>query len=288
MIRRIILSTSLIAIAILSMLNQELVELRIVKYFISDWFTAQVSYRILIFSIIFCGLSIAIGASGKVIKTITVICSGFVLLDSLLFLGGMNQFGALFIHAPYQTLSLVTIGLLVGSLFLFVKYNKENRNIKPWVYALLIVPTIGISFIRIVYIEDWTVKAENEKSITLDQANEILQANGLPVSKENLLLPFFSSSCPYCRVTAVKLSLSKENGKLPNTVIIFPDNKEYAIQFLKETHLTGTPFINLKKEQFIELAGVRWPTVFHITPQGSSQYIGGSFNNFVLSEVENE
>lgn len=285
MINRILLFASLIILCVLSMLNGEMVELRIVKYFISDWVIAQLVYRIITLVILYSAFLILVGGASKLLKITTILSVGIILLDSLLNLAGYTDYYHIFLNYRYLAVSYSALAVAVISLFFFIK-TRPSKKVKKWVLGVLILPVIGLSFIRVIYIEDWVTVAENEKQITLEEANKLLTDNDIPAVQDSLLLPFFTTSCPYCRAAAVKMSLSKQNGKLPNTVVVFPGDEERAQLFLKMTNLTGVDYITLEQKQFIELAGLRWPSVFFISKKESTQWIGGSFNNFCLNAIE--
>ena len=286
MVSRITFFLALISLSIFSMLNGETVELRIVSLYFHDWGSVQILYRIFIFTAIYTSFLILFGATFKTTKFFSILICSFILIDSLSYISGIKTHGAVFLLSKYYYLSITCISVLMVSLFLVIRKKQKVKQLKIKHHLLISVACIGISLIRIVYADDWVNNSSNSKSLSLSQANNLLNSSGISAKNDSLLIPFFSTSCAYCRMTANKLSVSKNLNKLPNTVIVFPENKDYAIQFLKETGLTGIPFITIDNKKFIEFAGTTWPSIFFITKKGNTHFVGGQFNSFTLSKIE--
>ena len=152
-------------------------------------------------------------------------------------------------------------------------------------YLLLLVPTIGLSFIRVIYADDWQVVTDDEKSISHTEAVTFLKKNQINFEGDHLLLPFFSTSCPLCRLTAMKMSISYRRGLLPKTILVFPEDEEKAIEFMRQTNFSGVPYITVDQHIFQELGGNIIPSIFIVSKASSEHYIGEQFNNIVLSNL---
>lgn len=260
---------------------KEHAEIRIISLYIENWFYGQIIYRILIFSIIYLALLILLGAKNFVIKASLLIVSFFVISDTFIFFFTKNDYPALFIHPQHHVLSLVIIATLIITQIIYLK-NKASKKLNTWVYGVLIIPTIAISFIRVVYLDDWLSTASNTKTISIEQANNIIADSH---NYENILMPFFSTSCGFCKIAAIKIGVSNKNGTLPPTCVVLPSNKEKAKKFILETKLTDVKYVTIPTDTFTKYAGFEMPCVFYIDNTGSTQWIGEEFNNLILSNL---
>ena len=284
MLSRILIFVSLLSLSISSMKIGLTTEMRVADLYINDWFSGMIFYRIFIGSLIYLSFIILFGSNNYVVKTLLILFSGLILSDTLWYILDNSHYLSLFIYPFQKPICYCALGALILGGLLFLK-QKNHKKFRASMYYLMIVPAVALSLIKIVYIEDWTITASNTKKINLRKAITLLESNGVTIQNDELLMPFFSTSCGHCRSTAMKLSISHKNNTLPPLCIVFPGTEEKASQFLLETRLEGVNYIILPKERFIELAGTSLPSIFWITKNESTHYLGNRFNNIVLSEI---
>jgi len=263
------------------MLLKDFAEVRLVSLYIENWFYAQIIYRILIFSILYLAFVILLGAKNTIIKISLIIASLLIISDSFIYAFINDDYPALFIHPPNKVLSAFIIAVLIIAQVFFLKKGSPKK-LHPWIYGLLIIPVVGISFVKVIYIDDWQSSSTNSKTITLEQVNKLIPDSSY---HENILMPFFSTSCGFCRIAAIKIGISNKNNTLPPTCVVLPSNKEKAKKFILETKLTGVKYITIPTDTFVKYAGFEMPCVFYVDKEGTTQWIGEEFNNIVLSNL---
>lgn len=282
MIVRIILFLSLCSTAVLSMLIGTSVELRIANYYVSNWIAVGIIYRILIFTALYVGFCILAGAKNKGLKVGLLLFIGAVLIDILLSLAGHTEFHSLFIHPLYQVASYSSIAALFACSFVYLTTNKET-GIKKWLYFALVIPTIALSFIKIIYRDDWMNVASNANELTLAQTSKMLALD--ENLQHEILVPFLSTGCSSCRLSATKMGVSYKNNVLPPTHLVFYQKEDEVQSFLNETGLQGLKFTVLPKDTFFKYSGFRLPSIFYVEKQQSTQWIGEQFNNVILYKL---
>ncbi len=284
MLFRILICTALIILCISSMLIGATIEMRISELYISDWLSGMLFYRIFIGTTLYTAIVILFGANNKLIKISLITICSFIWIDTLYYITDNSHYLSLFIHPFQKALCYTIAGILTVCALIFIK-NIQPELPKNKIYLLAIIPTIALSFIKVVYIEDWTNQPTNAKHINYETATQLTKSIDIKGQPKELLMPFFSTSCGYCRIAATKLAISMKNNTLPETCIVFPGSKEKAELFLKETKLTGIKYITVPSDSFVELAGRSLPSIFWITQDTSAHYLGGQFNNIVLSSI---
>lgn len=287
---RITLFLSLTALAILSMLIGGTVETRLVYYYFLDWGMANYFYRIFILFALISAFLILFGSEKKWLKISVIFISLFILLDTLLYFSGFTEHRSLFYYSRYKVLFFIGLASLLVGMFFFVKQKGQSKSLKGWMIIASILASIGLSLIRVVYIEDWSMTPTNEKKIEINQIKDLA---GDAVSKEldgnKILVAFLSTTCPHCYESATKMAISKKKNILPPTVLFFPEiqnAQEKVTTFLEDTKLTGVPYVILPPRKFVETGGTRMPSIFLLENNESTQWIGSQFNNFVLSHIE--
>jgi thiol-disulfide isomerase/thioredoxin len=268
----------------MSMLNGENVELFLVSEQFTSWYWACFVYRIFSISAIYFALIIAVGARNRLNKTVVLTFNLILVVDILLYLIKDSSYGGLVISKNNQVL-IITLAalLLLSSLGIFI--NKGQHKIKAWVYILLLLPTIGISFTRIIYIDDFTYETSSKNNLNFSQLKQTLKNYNYEVDGKELLIPFFSTSCPHCKHSAQKLSISHELNLLPNTVIAFASDSSEVAEFMNTNKLNGIPYVILPIKEMQHLSGFRLPSIFHFSNEKSVQYLGQQFNNLALSKI---
>jgi thiol-disulfide isomerase/thioredoxin len=193
------------------------------------------------------------------------------------------------------TLRAIPTIFIFFALFLLVGIKKQwfssiSSIKKVLIYALLVIVSVGLTFIRPIYLEDWTSnpRLSNPPShdfVSNEDIDLIYQTAYQQEWQGNtLLIPFFTTTCPYCKIAARNMAVNQRLGKLPQTVVVFPGNKEDASRFLQEADL-NVDFILLNQDEFIRICGTRFPSIFFVEKDLQYHWIGSEFNNFALQKL---
>ena len=275
----------LISIAVFSMLIGEDVENRIVDLYFPNWLFATFLYRVFILIVLFLGFLALIGVKNNFFKLITSIFIVFIILDTVIAFFNSDIFESLFVMRFHQIISTIPILILPIAWFFYLKGSGQIKQVKKWVYVLFAILSIGLSFVKVVYVEDWSITPNNFQNITLAKAESLLKSNNINTIQKNVVLVFLSTECGHCRNAAKKLAISVKENILPQTVLIFPDSKKDAQHFMEINKLNGIPYFTMGLNDFIQLSGGKTPTIFKIDEKKSSQWVGAKFNNLVLWEL---
>lgn len=269
---------------VLSLLNKEATDYRLVTFYHLDWFNAQLSYRI--FSALFLFL-LALVLLGLKSKILTSLVLSFLLigsLDALLDLFGFGNHPSFFISIKQPIWSWISLAIA------WICFGLHERKsiafpIKWWKIPLALILATGFSFIKVIYLDDYIATAANDKHLDRQEIKSIAMNFGIELQAPNMLIPFFSTSCEHCHKAAKKIAISNQNGSLPPTLLVFSEDSLSVNWFLKTVDAAEIPHISIKHRKFISLAGHRFPSVFWIENNKSTQWVGGQFNNLALSKV---
>lgn len=281
MISRITLSICIITSCIFSMLNGEAVEFKLVEIYHFNWLSAAIFYRVFILTTLFVSQATLFGYNKLISKIFLGIIVSIITFDTLHVLIS-NHAIPIFILNYFKWQSLPVILLTVASYIYFVAQIKIHYPLKKGLILLLVVSSIGLSFIRIVYIDDWINASSNNKTLHLTQVKKLFNDNGVIISENNTLIPFFSTTCPFCRIAAKKMAISKQKKLLGTPYIVFPSSSKNIDEFLQSTGLKDNPYIVIDEQQFVALGGSSLPSIFEVSEKNSQQWVGEEFNNLVL------
>lgn len=272
------------SLVVISLLNGENVELFLVSEQISSWYWAAIAYRIFSFLAIYMAFATAGGSKNRLIKSTLFIFTFISLIDVVLYFAKDSSYGGLIISKPNEALVITLVVLLLISSFGIFVDNKRHK-VKPWLYIILLAPTMGVSFIRIIYADDFMYRTTTKNEVNFSQLKKTLKNYNEEVAENDLLIPFFSTSCSHCKSSAQKLSISHDLNLLPKTVIAFASDSSSVIKFMNTYGLDDVPYVILPIEELLNISGIRLPSIFHFSNGKSAQYIGEQFNNLALSKI---
>ena len=167
------------------------------------------------------------------------------------------------------------------SLGLYLIFGILTKRWKLFFSLLAIGVGFGVSFaLSPIYVDDYGIIQSENKKLDFELINKHFPS--LTEDNESIVLCFFTSTCPFCKSNAQSFQINKKYRKQPKTVILFPSTKEDAKDFLTQTE-TNFEYALISDEEFIENAGLRFPSVFLIKNGNvENHWIGSEINYSVL------
>ena len=99
---------------------------------------------------------------------------------------------------------------------------------------------------------------------------------------DEVVVAFFTSTCPYCQATARNFYVNKTANKQPKTIILFPSIKEDAERFLNNNQVKFD-YALISDKEFVENVGYSVPSVFLIkNGKVENNWVGSEINYSVL------
>lgn len=257
---------------------------RIVEYFIPNWIYAPIIYRLYFVLLITSSLLILFRKSKKIV-ILHIALLILPIIDTFLFIFGYKDYNLLFSHTQniYEitTLSILTI---ISSAFIIrqLKHIKVKKS-KKYIFPLVVIIAIATSFIKPVYIDDWIAPevVSKEKNEMISELNDEFNIN----QNENAVYAFFTTTCPFCKMAALKLGINERNGKLPKTYIFFPSKKEDAEAFLKSNRLKNIQYFLVEDKTFLKYAGNSFPSIYFSSNEKTYHWTGSKFNYRALNLI---
>ena len=211
----------------------------------------------------------------------------FLGIDATLSVLGVNDFASLVTlsYEFYETL-LLSILILLSFVLLLFKQKSLEIKVKPWLRIILLVVGLSASFFRPLYIDNW-YSTEGFKTENFELMERFKIEKELQLTADKQLFAFFTTTCPHCNEAALKMGIQRDNGNLPETVIVFPSKKEDAERFLKRNGLEGQEYLLVSDRVFLEFAGNRFPSIYYKNENNYYHWVGGSFNYLALDLLKN-
>jgi thiol-disulfide isomerase/thioredoxin len=200
-----------------------------------------------------------------------------VYLVILLIINGNNSncgcFGEMLPMTPLE--SILKNVLLIGISIVLLKWGYElnYRRAKKWVIIGLALIAASYPYVRnrvdLNYSESYLQSKENRYFMPLDSLIKSATVNKVPedLKKGKHVIAFLSSTCPHCKIAAIKLRIMKE--KNPDLPLYFVINglDENIQRFREYTKCTNVPWTKLNGKNFVYLAGLELPTIVLVNDQ---------------------
>ena len=276
------LSGVLLASSINFMLQGENMEEYLVSTLHSGWYFTFIAGRVFTSLLIFLAFHTLLGTKKQWFLTLLFISTAIIVADAGLMVyqqidGNINAWGQIAIRILLSTLLIVLIQ----------PYYKTALSVsrKKWHFISFIVLFIGLSFIRVPYISDFSDVAV-QKEISLEHQKFLTKKFGddLLWGQEKKLICFFSTSCPHCFNAARRIGTNLKNGNQISTYIVFPEDQEDIEYFKNETGVSAIPHCETTVDEFIAIAGRRMPSIFMAQGNNFKHWVGANFNYLALDE----
>lgn len=264
-------------------LKSDAAAFRIVEYYIPDWIFGALVLRVVAAILFTIAILIALDRVNNVSKLLAAIVL-LPVIDNLAWILGNDKFQTIFLFSNSTIESLLQTGILCLAFIGLVRRPSASFR-KKWVYTVFIAMGIALSFIKPIYIDDWGTPLTSSP-FTSDELYEFMGTHHPETSNEKpLLLAFFTTNCPFCSLTAVKLGISNRNEKLPQTVVIFPGTKEDAQEFLMNSGLEQVTYLLVDKDTFLHYAGSSFPSLYYTSERKAHHYTGSLFGYRALEHI---
>ncbi len=267
----------------------ETMEAGLYKHSFSSWYVSPILARITIGLLVIAGILNFIHIKNKLWNVIVFALVCLVCVDAF-FLERISFSQAIFKY-PFEKTMFTTATLISYLLSNYFKpkswgVNSKTKYLIYFAGLLIIIPFIlnpvyPSNFNGLFALERDTQQALNkfeiEKPAFFNKA-------------ENELVCFYSVTCFYCKVAAVKLHQTKLADKnFPNTKVIFWGDSARAERFLDITNTSFNYELTKDGKIFKELAGPSFPH-FKWVEKGEikADWTGGDFNYGVLEKLKNK
>jgi thiol-disulfide isomerase/thioredoxin len=265
-------------------LGEDINDFIFVERFIPHWIWGSITLRLLTIVFFYSAYLLLIGHISKLSKKMLIFCAFFLSVDVFTSLFSKSPFGYLFFpNIAWNWVALLWASAVVLIIFTLRKDSKIKK--KLWVF-LGIIPAIGLSFIRPVYAPDWTNSHSDDLSLSYNVADSLAQEAKIFLSDdEPIVLAFFTTGCPYCKLSSSRFGVAKRKQLLPKTLFIFPNTNEEIAIFLSKTENIYAKYLSIPSDEFLQLSGFTFPSVFLVEKDKSTHWVGGQVNNFAMQKM---
>lgn len=190
----------------------------------------------------------------------------------------INSFNLGWVVSDIITRFFIILFSTVGFYYLIkLIFRSLNPNL---IITISVVFAFLFSFIRPIYIDDYGIV--NNTKFTIQENFKEKYINNTDLSKGNIVIAFFTTSCPFCFSASYNFGVNSKNNKQPRTVVFFPGNKEDSESFLSESNV-DFDYVLIDDKTFLENAGNAFPSVYLIQ-DGIVKYhwVGAEINYSVL------
>lgn len=261
--------------AALMLLAGDGIYFRLLEFYGLPWSAVDIVLRIIAALFVFSGITELIGMNKYRSLTFRVIAVGLALIDVVSRLTWADEYDVFVFHGVSVGWAVVLLVLMAVGTGIAV-IERQERGFKKYVFPVVLVASLGITFIRPIYIDDW-------KQPKLIEVEDVVQAlDSLHVSHygsdrndEPFLTAFFTTGCPHCKTVAKKLGIAARRDELPKTVVYFKADLEKVERFMEENKATEVAFEIIEPETFMFLSQGRFPTLFYQNKTGT-HYMRGA------------
>jgi thiol-disulfide isomerase/thioredoxin len=165
--------------------------------------------------------------------------------------------------------SLLKNAGLIAGLLILLKYSKgiqfKFSTYITWIILLALTITPFIYYPLPETKPQWLNKGRFQLNISTLYTPDKADKPQVDLRKGKYILAFFSSTCPHCRMAALKLHIMKERDpSLPIFMVIGGVSNEHMSDFFHETHAQNIPYCRLKSDDFTGLVGYSWPVIYYM------------------------
>ena len=255
--------------AALMLLAGDGIYLRLLEFYGLSWSAVDIVLRFIAALFVFSGITELIGMNKYRSLTIRVIAVSLAFIDVVSRFTWAGEYDLFVFHGISVGWGVVLFVLMAAGTGIAV-VERQERGFKKYVFPVVLVAALGITFIRPIYIDDW-------KQPKLIEVEEVAQAlDSLHVSHygsdrndEPFLTAFFTTGCPHCKTVAKKLGVAARRDELPKTVVYFKADLEKVERFMEENNSTEVAFEIIEPETFMFLSQGRFPTLFYQNKAGT-------------------
>ena len=287
LIIRIILGVLLVGSSLLLLLFGAQYEAYYVEHYYNNWLFTTYLVRLVPLTSTFLGFSILFGIKNRFNVVLALFTLLFLCFDLFVFSRFTGQPIAFYYpHLPVWLVYLLSVMLFFCLFYYLIKFKFKKQ--KKWVLLVLVIAAIGFNFIRPIYIEDWKDYRPKDDAIS-NTDTKFVHEKAYHAEwdvDEPILIPFFTTTCPFCKSAAKRIAINKRLNKLPKTIFAFPGNKEDTEAFLGEVGLSGSDYVLLEHDRFLDICGSRFPSIFLVDQGKTYHWIGSEFNNFAMHRIK--
>ncbi|MCS6824385.1 MAG: DoxX family membrane protein [Cytophagaceae bacterium] len=287
---RVALGATFIFSGVIKLYPIEPFELNFIDIGLADWITASILARLLISLEIFLGVMLIINFFTRTVLLLTI---ALLMLFSIYLLwamyahgdqGNCGCFGTFLEMTPMESLYKNSAMLLVA-VFLY-KMNKPFY----WKYARITTCIIAMSSISFSYIinppdflasSNMDIENVGYKLDTKYLGDYNFSGQKPDFSKGKHILAFFLTTCPHCKLTALKLSVLKRKYALPPVYAVIAGKEKKLAEFLSESKW-DLPYYYYTNKDLLKLSGPDFPAIFYI----KDGIVTAKWNNLMMNEQD--
>lgn len=174
-------------------------------------------------------------------------------------------FGSIYIR-------LLVIIMFTIALYIALSNFQKTKKIKfIYVFLISLLPGFGISFIEPIYDVDYGLISDELKIENLEELEAATEGT-FKFENKRVVLAFFTTSCPHCKMSSHKIGINKRAGMEVDVHTFFPSTQEEADNFLKEYNgETFTAHLLDGETEFTKFAGFTFPSIYVIDPEGNTE-----------------
>lgn len=262
---------------------------RLVEYYNVPWISADIVLRILVLLLLFAGSFDFFGIRIKLSKAAKWLITLFASIDIVLKLTTAPLHDLVFFPSLHIIPAvLLVLVFLIRSVFTYFEQTKPPR--KKWFVPVLIIACVGITFLRPIYIQDWSTPKTIDIPEYIEKSDSLYSERFNRDRKEPLLAAVFTTGCPYCKATAKKMGIAARRGDLGESLILFTGEEEKAEAFIKENNAEEVPYMVIDKQLLLNLSRGRFPTLYYISRESEIYFMRGStaLNPIILDIISEE
>ncbi len=251
---------------------------------LSNWYSAPIFARLIVFSEVLLGTLILLKFNSKktlLISLVVLVALTVYLIVYLILHGNQNDCGCtgqlIELNSYWSILkNLVLIGI---TLFL-IKTQTPKTYTKPRqiLAGSIIFSTAVVLIFAPFYIQPDPSERLNVK-IDLDVIPNLeLTGNPIDFQNENLLVFFVSPKCPHCHLAIQKLKVIQNTNDILPTYLVFYGYEENVKKYVKDNNL-DFPYVVFPDQEFMRIVSGSFPTIFHVNKGVlEHQWTGDKFN----------
>lgn len=255
--------------AALMLLGGDEIQFRLLEYYGVSYTAADIVLRVVAALFVFSGVTELIGMNKYRSLTVRVIAGVTAFFDVLSKLTWAPQHELVVFHQLPLVVAVLLVLLLWLGTGIAIK-ERQERGFKKYVFPLILVVSVGITFIRPIYIDDWKAPRLIEvEPVSRALDSLYVEHYGSDRNNEAFLTAFFTTNCPYCKSVAKKMGIAARRGELDNGVMIFKTDPEKVETFMQENNCNEVDYLIVDSEVFLFLTRGRFPALFYQNHEGT-------------------
>ncbi len=268
-------------------------EYRLIEQHLSNWLTAPILSRILIGLHFITGLFLILKIDPH--KIFIKILIGIVVLN-IFDITWEILVSTKIIRSCYGCIAesnlfitiLVDLVFITGA-YVLLKYSDRSDLKFKWHKYLLMFLIIPLPFIFNPVFPNDFIDVSNTFSEHLDIAKVKKlnkEINYDKLIRGEKLIAFFSTSCPYCQISAKKMAVANTIGNFPSVFIIFLGDEEGVKYFFDSSNTNFEYATTQNSTDFFEISGVSLPSISYLK-EGviKKKWNGRTFNYEVIRNL---